>query len=164
MTCTGCPTRKTPAILVLQKARGPVSRSPSDVVRRHGHRFYEADVMEKESKTLEAFNGSSGDPPEPSFPQNDAWSETMMMNFINKTEEIEEKIESLQSAISEAKPEVGIGEADDQTTLLAEVDSEKTSIKKSVEAFSAEIDSLDEINLTKATALDRFSEKKKMRI
>ena len=128
------------------------------------YRFYKADVIEKESKTLEAFNGSSGDPPEPSFPQNDAWSETMMMNFINKTEEIEEKIESLQSAISEAKPEVGIGEADDQTTLLAEVDSEKTSIKKSVEAFSAEIDSLDEINLTKATALERFSEKIKMRI
>ena len=85
-------------------------------------RFYRADVIEKECQTLEAFNAVSGENPEPNFPQNDAWSEKMMMAYIATTEDIEEKIDTLQRASSsEARPEVDT-EADEQPTLVAEIE------------------------------------------
>ena len=128
------------------------------------YRMYRADVIEKECKTMEAFNSnSSDDPSEPVFPQNDEWSHRMMLLYIDATEKVEEKIETLETAEKEAKPDVG-GEVEDNATLIAEVESEKTSIKKSIDTFSTEVDSLEEINLTKAAALERFSEKIKERV
>ena len=127
-------------------------------------RMYKADVIEKECNTVEAFNSvSSDEPPEAVFPQNDEWSHRMMLLYIDATEQVEEKIETLKSAEKESKPDIG-GDVEDQATMIAEVESEKTSIKKSIDTFSTEVDSLEEVNLTKAAALERFSEKIKQRV
>ena len=128
------------------------------------YRMYKADVIDRECKTLDAFNSVSNDePPVPAFPQNDQWSKQMMLLYIEATETVEEKIEVLKNTEKEAKPELG-GDGGDQAELIAEVESEKASIRKSIETFSTEVDGLEDINLTKAAALERFSEKIKERL
>ena len=121
------------------------------------YRVYKADGIAKEAETEEAFNAS------PTFSKKDSWFD----RFIEKTESIEEKIDTLEElqvqdkAAPEAKPaEIA---QENVNHIETEVKSEKGSLGQSLTGFVDEVNACDDIPLPTAEAMEKFSEKLKMR-
>ena len=55
------------------------------------HHFYKADVISKECKTEEAFNGKQ-DVDRENYHHNDSWADAQMAKFVDGTENIEDKM------------------------------------------------------------------------
>ena len=118
-------------------------------------------------KTIEEFNGVTPDEKGievPNYPENDAWSKSKMLLYIATSEKLEEKIDAMESSVEEVKPSKVEDDNDQQVSLLSEINSELDSIQNSVSTFSAEVDKLEEISVSKASALERFAEKISVKI
>ena len=94
-------------------------------------RLYKADAINKDAKTDEAFNGTVSETDNsPAFPHNDSWYKEQFEKYIEKTEDVEEKIEALEEAsgkvVHEDKPAEIVQENVDH--VVTEVQSQKASL------------------------------------
>ena len=127
------------------------------------HHFYKADEISKECKTEEAFNGMEEDGTE-SYLHNDTWADAQMAKYVEGTESIEDKMKELE--IAEVKPpENSTQDLEEKVDhVVTEVESEKASVQRSIDSFVAEVNSLDKIQFATANAMEKFSEKLKVRL
>ena len=128
------------------------------------HHFYKADVISKESKTEELFNGRQDDDITVSYVHNNTWADSQMAKYVDGTEKIEDKMKELEKA--EVKPpDNSTHETEEKVDhVVTEVESERASVQRSIDSFVAEVNSLDKIQFATASAMEKFSEKLKMRL
>ena len=128
------------------------------------YRVYKADIIEKEAKTEDMFN-EKDEHGAPNFPHNDVWKKEQFTRYVDKGELIEEKIEAMEKAdesTNEAKPLETMKEVVEH--VVTELEAEKTSLGQSIGAFVDEVASCDLIAMATAEAMEKFSEKLKMRL
>ena len=123
--------------------------------------FYKADVIERECKTETEFNGKEENGSD-SFPHNDTWSDEQMTRYIEITEALEEKIEELGKVEAIPAPENVVEEKFDY--LSTEIESEKAYLKQSIDSFVDEVNSVQKIPFATAQAMEKFTEKLKLRL
>ena len=123
--------------------------------------FYKADVIERECKTETEFNGKEENGSD-SFPHNDTWSDEQMTRYIEITEALEEKIEELGKVDAIPAPENVVEEKFDY--LSTEIESEKAYLKQSIDSFVDEVNSVQKIPFATAQAMEKFTEKLKLRL
>ena len=79
--------------------------------------FYKSDVIARDCKTEDAFNGKDSDGND-SFEHNDTWADEKMAKYIDITEQLEEKIE----------PKVDV--------IGSEIENEKTVLTQTLSSWS----------------------------
>ena len=126
-------------------------------------RLYKDDIMEKDAKSHDIFNGKD-ESDKDNYPYNDGWSESVMEKYLVLSELLEEKIDELEDgevAHVEDKPAV---QEENPEYLDTEVESEKASLHQSINAFANEVNDKEELTLSSAGAMEKFSEKLKNRL
>ena len=123
--------------------------------------FYKTDIIDRECKTEAAFNGKEANGAD-SFPHNDAWSDAQMARYIEVTESMEDKIEELGKNEAKPAPEHGTEEKFDY--LATEIESEKAALRQSIDSFVEEVNSVQKIPFATAQAMEKFTEKLKVRL
>ena len=123
--------------------------------------FYKTDVITKECKTEVAFNGKDENQSD-NYSHNDTWSDAQMAKYIEITETIEDKIEELSK--NEEKPVEAPHVEEKVDILVTEIESEKASLLLSIDAFVEEVNGTDRIAIATASAMEKFSEKLKLRL
>ena len=128
--------------------------------------FYKSDVIARDCKTEEAFNGKDDDGND-SFVHNDTWADARMAKYIEITETLEEKIDAFEQPSTPKNIEQNVIEPKLEPkvdVICSEIESEKSVLTQSVESFVKEVDKAEKISATRAQALDKFASSLKARL
>ena len=98
------------------------------------------------------------------YQHNDTWADDQMAKYVQGTESIEDKMKELE--IAEVKPpDNSTHETEEKVDhVVTEVESEKASVQRSIDSFVSEVNSLEKIQFATASAMEKFSEKLKVRL
>ena len=94
--------------------------------------FHRADIIERECKTEDAFNGNDEHGAD-NYTHNDTWPDEQMAKYIEATDSIEDKIDELSK--NEEKPVEASPAEEKVDILVTELESEKASFLLSIESF-----------------------------
>ena len=123
--------------------------------------FYKSDVIARDCKTEDAFNGKDSGGND-SFEHNDTWADEKMAKYIDITEQLEVKIDAFEQPSTPKNTEKKIEPKVD--VIGSEINNERTVLTQSVESFITEVDKAEKISATRAQALEKFAASLKTRL
>ena len=123
--------------------------------------IYKADVIAKDVKSEAEFDADD-DSGNPLFLRNTKWCKSMMSQYVETTEAIEEKIDELVSQNS-AVENSNVSDVVTQVDPI-ELNSLKNSLAQSVQSFVREIGQLEEVSASTAIAMEGLSTRIRSRI
>ena len=129
-------------------------------------RVYKAEVVAKESDTVDGFNGKAQDGTD-NFACNDSWAKEQLKTYLDAVEKIEDKLEELELEVAptNASENESKDQGLDQSLVLnEELTSEKDNVSKSILEFSNKVEVTETFSLTNASVLEKISEKLRARL
>ena len=121
------------------------------------HHFYKTDIISKEAKSSEVFNGKNDDGLD-SFQYNDLWADSQMAKYMSTTEAIEDKICELEKVECKVAADTSSQQLEDGDLnyLPDEINLEKDSLESCISNLTTQVDSLDKIQIVAASAMEKL--------